>query len=154
MADGVENGGDERMGEDEGALSIVTRRDIRDVSEVVPGYIPSQNEQALLDVLLDPYHRMSSVTRQCELAGVSRMAYYRALKNQDFMRYYRDALYDLVKAHSGQLINIGIREARKGSYPHWKSLMEMGGFLQDKRLIEHEGELVMKVTFEAPDQDD
>lgn len=141
----------------EGALSVVTQRDKRGsgkVVELVPGYVPTQNEQRLLDIMLDPFHRMSSVTRQCELAGVSRMAYYRALQNPDFMRYYRDALYDLIKANAGQLINIGIREARKGSFPHWKVLLEMGGLHNDKKVVEHEGEQTMKVVFVDPDSDE
>lgn len=117
-------------------------------------FIPTDVEQRLLDVLLDPFHRLSSVTKQCELANVSRQAYYRAFKNDAFVTYYRDSLTDLIKAQGGQLVNIAIREARKGSYQHWKALMEMGGFYNEKGRDDVNANLAISVRFVDPESDE
>lgn len=141
----------------EPVVEIVTRRDKtrgKKIGETALDYVPSTTEQMLLDVLLDPYHRMASVSRQCELAGVSRMAYYRAFQNMAFVDYYRTLLTDMIKAQGGQLINIGIREARKGSFPHWKVLMEMGGFYNgDKKDVNVDADVQISVRFVDPDDD-
>lgn len=123
------------------------------LADPLNNYIPTPKEQDLLNILLDPYHRMSSITKICEMAQVSRHTYYDMFRKPEFQSYYRMALLEVVKQYGGQLVNIGIREARKGSFPHWKVLMEMGGFHNDKRTIEHEGEQTMKVVFVAPDSD-
>lgn len=137
---------------EENVLSVVTERNSRRLSENIGTFVPSPTESKLLETMLDPYHRMTSVSRQCEIAGVSRAAYYRAFKNPDFVAYYKDALYDLIKAQSAQLVNIGIREARKGSFPHWKVLMEMSGFYQEKGRTELDGNVTIKVSFADPDE--
>lgn len=133
--------------------SLVTRRDSGHSIRDMGNFTPTINEQRLLDVLLDPFHRMTSVSRQCEIAGVSRMAYYRAFQNPAFVDFYKAAVYDMIKAQSAQLVNIGIREARKGSYPHWKVLMEMSGFYQEKGKTEIDGNVTIKVSFADPDDD-
>lgn len=152
------NDGDPIEGQVEVLTESATKRNIRMRKNVNGGaldYVPTPNEQALLTVLLDPYHRMASVTRQCELAGVRRETYYRAFKNEAFVDYYREMLNGLIKAQGGQLINIGIREARKGSFPHWKVLLEMGGFYNgDKKDINVDGEIVYTMRFVDPDDVD
>jgi hypothetical protein len=117
-------------------------------------YIPTPKEQDLLNILLDPFHRMSSITKICEMAKVSRHTYYVMYRKPEFQAYYRAMLIETVKQYGGQLVNIGIREARKGSFPHWKVLMEMGGLYNEKKTVEHEGETTMRIVFEDPDSAD
>lgn len=116
-------------------------------------YTPTAKEADLLNVLLDPYHRMSSIVKICDLAGVSRQTYYAMFRKPEFEAYYRAALLETIKQYGGQLVNIGIREARKGSFPHWKVLMEMGGLYNEKKTLEHDGEVTMSVRFIDPDAD-
>lgn len=117
-------------------------------------YVPSPTEHRLLEVALDPFHRLASVSKQCELAGISRAHYYRLFNNREFVKYYNERLIDLIRAQSGQLVNIAVREARKGSFPHLKVLLEMGGLYAEKKTVEHEGEVGMTVRFVDPDSDE
>lgn len=125
----------------------VTRKEINT-------FIPTDTEQKLLDVLLDPFHRLASVTKQCELAGVHRKSYYRAFENPQFVDYYRNMITNVIKAQGGQLVNIAIREARKGSYQHWKALMEMGGFYNEKGKDDVNANLAISVRFVDPESDE
>lgn len=116
-------------------------------------YMPTPREADLLAILTDPYHRMSSVRNICERAGISRTTYFNMLKKPGFMDYYRARIKLMVKEIGGQLVNLGIREARKGSFQHWKVLMEMAELHSDKKETEHTGELVINVRFADPNND-
>lgn len=153
VADGITDG--------DGKLTILHRgsRQASPVSQAIlidplNNYTPTPKELDLLNILLDPYHRMSSITKICEMACVSRHTYYDMFRKPEFQVYYRAALLETIKQYGGQLVNIGLREARKGSFPHWKVLMEMGGLYNEKRTLEHEGEQTMRVVFVDPDLED
>lgn len=144
----------ETVSNSDGHLTVLDKANRKiDLANVLTNYVPTLKEQDLLNVLLDPFHRMSSITKICQIANVSRQTYHTMFRKPEFQLFYRQALLETVKQYGGQLINIGIREARKGSFPHWKVLMEMGGFHNDKRVTEHEGEVTMKVSFISPDSD-
>lgn len=160
MSNRVDDPANEDGDQDESGVEVIpprttsaVTRGYRKRTEVSPAYIPSPTEQRMLDVALDPYHRFASVSKQCEIAGISRAHYYRLLQNPDFKRYYNDRLIDLIHAQGGQLVNIAVKEARKGSFPHLKLLLEMGGLYAETKKVEHEhaGEFV--VRFESPDDD-
>lgn len=163
----MSNGVDDPANEDDAEIEIIEPGDSRshqnNVTEVTRGnkrrmlaageYVPTPTEQRLLEVALDPFHRFASVTKQCELADISRTHYYRMFNNRDFVRFYNDRLIDLIKAQGGQLVNVAIKEARKGSFPHLKLLLEMGGLYVDKKMVEHGGEMGVIVRFVDPDDD-
>lgn len=151
----------ETLAEDQGEVTVIhsgNRQRAPVTSAVLADplnqYFPTPKEHDLLTILLDPYHRMSSVTKICEMAQVSRKTYYEMFRKPEFQAYYRHALLETIKQYGGQLVNIGIREARKGSFPHWKVLMEMGGFYNEKKTLEHDGEVTMSVRFVDPEADD
>lgn len=107
--------------------------------DIVEEWVPTAGQQKLIKVMMDPYHRMSSVTRICELAGVSRDTYYSAMKDERFASFYRDQVLGDIKAKAGQLINMGIREARKGGqagFGYWKELLKMGGLTEGDKALE------------------
>lgn len=118
------------------------------------GYKPTENEQRLLEVLLDPEKRLLPIGRQCELAGLHRNAYYRAMARPDFYAHYKDLSTELIKLHAGQLINVAIDHAKRGSFQHLKLLMEMGGLYVQQTQTEHTGEVSIKVSFVDPSADD
>lgn len=118
-------------------------------------YEPSRTEQALLDVLLDPFHRMSTVTKICEILSISRQTFYRTMRKPEFAAHYSAICKEAVRIKTGQLVNIGIREARKGgkgSYGYWKDLMKMSGMIEDEKM-QLEGEVVHKIMFVDPEDD-
>lgn len=117
-------------------------------------YIPTDIEQRLLDVLTDPVNRMESITKQCEIAGVTRKTYYRAMDKPEFLEFYRERLLDVIRIHAGQLINVAVDMAKRGSFAHLKMLMEMGGLYVDQSKTEHSGEITINVTFADPDSRD
>lgn len=126
-------------------------------SDISPAdFIPTGKQQALLDVLLDPYHRMASVIRVCEIAGVSRNFYYECLKDPGYVAYYDKECNYLLRGKRGQLLNLAIREARKGGtagFGYWKELAKMEGLIQDDKVQhEHSGEIT--VRFADPDDED
>lgn len=137
-----------------GTLTVLDGRNKEiSLANVLDMYKPTLKEQDLLNILLDPFHRMSSITKICEMAGVSRQTYHNMFRKPEFQAFYRAALLETVKQYGGQLVNIGIREARKGSFPHWKVLMEMGGLYNEKRTVEHDGEVTYNVRFADPDSE-
>ncbi|MNW61554.1 hypothetical protein D3C74_396230 [compost metagenome] len=46
---------------------------------------PTRSEQALLEALLNPEHRIKSVTDVCKIAKVDRTTYYRAFAKPEFV---------------------------------------------------------------------
>lgn len=100
-------------------------------------YDPTDKERLLLEVLLNPYHRMASVKRICEVAGCSREFYYTSMRKPEFSAYYQAICLEAVRAQSAKLVHIGLREAQKGGgagYQYWRDLMKMAKLLEDDKL--------------------
>jgi DNA-binding phage protein len=123
-------------------------------------YLPTITEQKLVRVMLDPFHRMSSVTKICELAGISRESYYRAFRNEQFVDYYLASTKEIAKSQAAPLLNIAIREAKKGGaagFQYWKALAQMSGLIEDEKLQVnhlHEGDVTMRVEFVGPNEEE
>lgn len=134
----------------------MTKRDKEKTAEP-ERYAPTGKEQALLDVLLDPYHRMASVKRICEVAKISRETYYRMMRKQEFADYYALLCREMVRNKAGQLLNIGIREARKGGSPgfgYWKELSKMAGLVEDDKVkVDMDSDVEVSIRFVGPDEE-
>lgn len=123
-------------------------------------YQPSETELAMLELLLDPYKRLSTVTSICKEIGISRSRYYAIHQKPDFAAYYRAVCQEAVRIKSGQLVNIGIREAQKGGtagYQYWRDLMKLGGMIEDeKKDITLTGDVTLRFVDprEAADDDE
>jgi predicted DNA-binding protein (UPF0251 family) len=105
-------------------------------------YYPTPAEIKLLEVLLLPDNAKLNVTEKCNQAGISRTTYYELMKKPEFMQLCKDTALDLVKSEIMSLMQIGIEEAKGGSFQHWKILLEMIGMHTDKQ--DHN----VNVTFE------
>jgi hypothetical protein len=117
-------------------------------------YTPTNAEQKLLDVMLDPNNRLLNVTDTCTLAEISRKTYYDSFKRQEFVDLVHTTSLELVKQHAIELVMIGLRYAREGSSQHWKVLMEMGKLYNEKRALEQEDNVIVSVRFVGPDDED
>ena len=102
-------------------------------------YQPTTAEQKLLEVLLTPECRGKSKTDICQIAGISRQTYYDAFKKPGFVAHYEAQARDLVREAVGPVVNAFVKEAKKGSYPHGKVVLEMAGLYAERQKIEHMG---------------
>ena len=98
-------------------------------------YQPTTAEQKLLEVLLNPEFRGKSKTDICQIAGISRQTYYDAFKKPEFVAYYEAQARDLVREAVGPVINAFVKEAKKGSYPHGKVVLEMAGLYAEAKNV-------------------
>jgi hypothetical protein len=105
-------------------------------------YQPTPAELKLMEVLLNPEHRMKSVTDICKIADVSRQHYYNIIKKPEFTELCKQTATELIKAEILPLIYAGIKEAKRGSFQHWKVLLEMAGLYSEKQNMQ------VNVTFE------
>ncbi len=104
-------------------------------------YEPTVKEAAILEVLLNPEHRMKSVTDICKLAQCSRNVYYTAFSKPEFRAAYEEKVKDLVKQAIGPIVNTFIKEAKRGNFQHGKVLLEMAGLYNEKSTVEVSGEV-------------
>jgi hypothetical protein len=95
-------------------------------------YKPTKAETALLLVMLNPENATLSITDICNLAGVNRSSYYDAFAKEKFVGYYKSKAKDLISHAIGPVVNSFVKEAKKGSYQHGKTLLEMAGLHTDK----------------------
>ena len=105
-------------------------------------YEPTPAEQRLLQVLLDPANVGKSVTEKCQLAGVSRDVYYKAMQKEGFIRLKNRLTYDLLKANIDEVLRATFKYALNNSKNHAdrKLLLEMYGLYTDKQKVEVSGE--------------
>jgi hypothetical protein len=98
-------------------------------------YRPTAAEKRLLEVLLDPDHRLKSITEICGVAKCDRHIYYTAFNKPAFLDYYTKESKALIrKAHSG-IINASIRQALRGDATHTKMLLTMTGDYADRQVF-------------------
>ncbi len=109
-------------------------------------YRPTAKQQKLLDVLLDPQNRGITITDACALAGCSRKVYYNAIKNEEFVKLYKDQSFDLIKAALGQVINTFIEKAKEGSYQHGEAILDMAGVYSKNTKIQLDGNLGVRIV--------
>jgi hypothetical protein len=101
----------------------------------VTEYRPTTAEQKLLEVLLTPECRNLSKTEICKRAGISRQTYYKTFKKPAFVAYYETQARDLVREAVGPVVNAFVQEAKKGSYPHGKVVLEMAGLYAEPKNV-------------------
>ena len=103
------------------------------------GYKPTPSEEKLLEVLLNPQHRMKSITDICKIAEISRTTYYEAFSKPQFVEIYKQRSIELVKQQVAPVINAFVQEAKRGSFQHGKVLLEMADLYSEKKQFEHTG---------------
>ena len=114
----------------------------------VTEYQPTEAEQKLLEVLLSPEHRLKSIKDICIIAGISRMAYYRAFEKPDFQSLYKNQSKALVDQSIAPILNTFVREALRGSFQHGKVILEMAGLYSEKSTIDINAEFSLSMPKE------
>jgi hypothetical protein len=99
-------------------------------------YTPTDKENNLLEVMLNPEHRMKSISDICKLANCSRPIYYDAFNKPGFVKLYEAKSKELIKQSVAPVINTFIREAQRGSFQHGKVILEMAGIYSEKQQID------------------
>ena len=89
-------------------------------------------ENKLMEVLLNPDNREKTITDICKVANISRYTYYASFKKPEFKRAYEQNCKELLEESLAPVINAFIKEAKKGSYYHGKTILEMAGMHTDK----------------------
>lgn len=112
-------------------------------------YEPTVAEEKLLAVLLNPEYIHQTVVEKCKAADISRVTYYEAMKKPGFLKKVQGFRETALQAEVQDLIQVGIKEAKNGSFQHWKVLMEMAGEYAPKT----KGEFTANIKQETIDKD-
>jgi hypothetical protein len=123
------------------------------------GYTPTPAEEKLLKILLNPEFHGESRRQQCQQAGVSHQTLYKALKKPSFNKLLKDMSLSMIQEYAAPLIQRGIKEALRGNYPFWKTVMEMSGMYRPEQGIDVKAnvgltfEQLLKKALESGDND-
>jgi DNA-binding transcriptional regulator YhcF (GntR family) len=112
----------------------------------VTEYIPTESEQKLIDILLNPDYRMKSVKELCIIAQINRVTYYRAFEKPEFKTLYKAKSRELVDNSIAPVLNTFVREALRGSFQHGKVILEMAGLYSEKSQLEVTGEINVNMS--------
>lgn len=86
----------------------------------------TRSEVRLLYVLADPDMNAKTIVEKVKKAECSRETYYRAIVKPLFREAQREIARAIIAQNLIELMNIGVKQALKGSFLHWNKLMEMG----------------------------
>ena len=87
----------------------------------------------LLDVVINPEARTWSVTRTCEVAGISRDSYYRLFnKDERFLKLYNECCQTACVSQAISVINALAESAKLGDTGAGKIMLEMAGLYQPR----------------------
>lgn len=98
-------------------------------------YRPTLAEKKLLEVLLNPEHRLKTVTEICGMAGCDRHIYYDAFKKDGFCNLYDKESKALIRKAKASIIHASIRAAQRGDSAHTKLLLTMAGDYADRTIF-------------------
>ncbi len=111
-------------------------------------YQPTRKEAALVSVLLNPENRFLTIMKVCELAKVSRRAYYDMMAKPEFVEYYRRASAAIATRYLGPVLNAFQHSAIRGSFPHGKVLLEMAGVYTPEQKVNVEVERELEAALD------
>lgn len=101
-------------------------------------------EERILEVLLDPECINMTVTDRCKVIGISRNTYYTHMNKPAFNAYCKTLVRSTIQSEVMPLLNAALREAKKGSFHHFKLLMEMGQFHTDEKNLNIDGNMAIE----------
>ena len=97
-------------------------------------YKPTTAQNKLLVIMLNPNNRFLSITAICKEARCNRATYYKAFNNPKFVAYYKAKSKDLVDQAIMPVVNALIKNAKAGSQPHIKMVLEMSDMHTEKKV--------------------
>lgn len=109
-----------------------------DMSRNVSSYTPTNTEMKIIEVLLNPAHRLKTITEVCDIVGCDRKTYQRAFDKPAFVEHYNALSMSFVQQSVGSVLNAFHREAVRGSFQHGKVILEMAGLYVEKKEVKVE----------------
>ncbi len=94
-------------------------------------YRPTPKEQDLLEIMINPENYECTPSKLMELASVNPNCYYDAIKKKGFIELLKEKSFNLVDSSIPLVVNAFVSHAKKGSYQHGKTLLEMGNMIED-----------------------
>jgi hypothetical protein len=100
----------------------------------VDTYKPTAGEMKLIEALSNPENRDINVSELCLLIGISRAAYYKMFAKDEFVKFYNEFQFKLIKGNIGDIIKATVRFATEsaGNHADRKMLLEMAGVYNEK----------------------
>lgn len=98
-------------------------------------YQPTLAQKKLLEVLLNPEHRLKTITEICNIADIERVTYYRSFENENFCKLFEKESKALIRKAKAAIINSSIRQAVRGDAAHTKLLLTMSGDYADRTIF-------------------
>lgn len=95
-------------------------------------YKPTEKEQSFLKVLMNPENMNLTVREKAAKANVSTRTFYNYLDKPEVMNLYRELMLKEIALDARGMIRVATKEAMKGSFQHFKMLMEMAGLHSNK----------------------
>lgn len=104
--------------------------------------VAAQNEVTdagirLLEVVTRPECRTMTITKQCELAGISRGTYYNLFRDDNFKKAYTELCQTMLLAGAGPASQALNAQAAMGDTQAIKMLLELAGIYQPTARVEH-----------------
>lgn len=119
----------------------------------VDTYKPTAGELKLIEALSNPENRDLNVVELCLHIGISRAAYYKMFAKDEFVKFYNDFQFKLIKGNIGDIIKATVRFATESASNHAdrKMLLEMSGMYKEKIQQEVTGAdgVPLKVIFDS-----
>jgi hypothetical protein len=102
-------------------------------------YQPTTAELKLLEVICNPSYTGENITELCQIAGISRETYYKAMSKEGFKLLIKDTSLDLVRSKLAQVVNATIDFAINNPKcaADRKIVLQMADMVTDK--LEHSG---------------
>jgi len=90
----------------------------------------------LLEIVTRPECRTMTITKQCELAGISRVTYYSLFKDDNFKRTYAELCKTMLLAGAAPASQALNAQAAMGDTAAIKILLELAGIYQPTTRVE------------------
>lgn len=112
------------------------------------------HERKTVEVMIDPANTMLTVKSKIELIGCNTDTYYAIMNRPHMKEIVKKMVYEIIMHNATQMVNSAVKSAKKGSFPHFKTLMEMGQLHSDTKKVELEATVEHIVTFATDDDID
>lgn len=110
------------------------------VTEINESHLTPAREK-ILEALLNPEFLGLSITEKCNLIGISRNCWYKAIKDQSFMSLVKKTNIDLIKESAHEIIaaskKVAINSGARG-FNDRRMLLEMSGYYVPKSEVNGE----------------
>lgn len=101
-------------------------------------YKPTAKEKNLIEAMSDPNNRDKNVTELCQAAEISRDSYYAMMRKPEFLAYYKQVQFEVVKGSIAKVlaatIDFAVNEPK--CHSDRKIILEMGDMYREKKEVD------------------